>query len=79
MHRLAKLVLVALAATGVVALCAGLWLLRGGNGAKAKPSAFEATVARGREDPAVPRRGRSSGDAGGGKATSHSQARRTLA
>jgi mono/diheme cytochrome c family protein len=46
MRALLRLVLVAFAAVGAVAMATGLWFLRGGINSKQQPTALETTVAR---------------------------------
>ena len=46
MARLAKLVVAGLAIAGLIAICAAIWLMAGGTGARQAPSAAETRMAR---------------------------------
>jgi mono/diheme cytochrome c family protein len=58
LKTLARLLIAALALAGLIALAAGLWLIRGGISAKATPGGFETTLARRARTLAIPRSAR---------------------
>jgi mono/diheme cytochrome c family protein len=53
-----RMLIAALALVGVIALAAGLWLIRGGISTKATPGGFETTLARRARTLAIPRSAR---------------------
>ena len=58
LKTLSRMLIAALALAGVIALAAGLWLIRGGISAKATPGGFETTLARRARTLAIPRSAR---------------------
>jgi mono/diheme cytochrome c family protein len=58
LKTLTRMLIAALALAGVIALAAGLWLVRGGISAKATPGGFETTLARRVRTLAIPRSAR---------------------
>jgi mono/diheme cytochrome c family protein len=58
LKTLSRMLIAALALAGVIALAAGLWLIRGGISAKATPGGFETTAARRIRTLAIPRSAR---------------------
>jgi len=58
LKTLSRMLIAALALAGVIALAAGLWLIRGGISAKATPGRFETALARRARTLAIPRSAR---------------------
>ena len=58
LRTLSRMLIAALVLAGVIALVAGLWLIRGGISAKATPGEFETTLARRARTLAIPRSAR---------------------
>src|SRR5437867_3487497 len=58
LKMLSRLLIAMLALAGMIALSAGLWLIRGGISAKAAPGGFETTLARRVRTLAIPRAAR---------------------
>jgi mono/diheme cytochrome c family protein len=58
LRTLSRMLIAALVLAGVIALAAGLWLIRGGISAKATPGEFETTLARRARTFAIPRSAR---------------------
>jgi mono/diheme cytochrome c family protein len=58
LKTLSRVLIAAFALAGVIALAAGVWLIRGGISAKATPGEFETTLARRARTLAIPRSAR---------------------